>query len=65
MIIAKALNFKMATSSFVNVSEEVMSAIEENSTAKSPKDAKRLTEKYDMNYLQTELNKPAKSVCLC
>ena len=44
MIIAKALNFKMATSSFVNVSEEVISAIEENSTAKSPKDAKKLTE---------------------
>lgn len=38
----------MATSSFVNVSEEVISAIEENST-----------------YLQTELNKPAKSACLC
>ena len=38
----------MATSSFVNVSEEVLSAIEENST-----------------YLQTELNKPAKSACLC
>lgn len=44
MIIAKSLNFKMATSSFVNVSEEVISAIEENSTAKSPKDAKKLTE---------------------
>ena len=44
MIIAKALNFKMATSSFVNVSEEVISVIEENSTAKSPKDAKRSTE---------------------
>lgn len=44
MIIAKALNFKMATSSFVNVSEEVINVIQENSTAKSLKDAKKLTE---------------------
>ena len=39
---AGVLNFKVVASPFVNVCEEVMSTIEENSTAKSKKDIKFL-----------------------
>lgn len=39
MIKARALNFKMAASRFVNVCAEVVNVIKGNSTAKSTKDA--------------------------
>ena len=39
MSIAGALNFKMAASRFVNLSDEVINAIGENSIAKGSKDA--------------------------
>ena len=42
VIIAGSLNFKLAASRFVNVTQEVINVIEENRILKSIKDAKKL-----------------------
>ena len=46
MIVAGALNLKMAALNFFNISEEAIKVIEENSTVKSTKDAPEFGKKH-------------------